>query len=98
MIVFQSNVIEVNNKTLTWYIGVVRIFDWKGGKSNHKSHVMTSTKFFEEELFTGQKYRGMEDRKPGPGLACNLGFDKEKGLELKVKKMSELEDVVSKLV
>ena len=37
----------------------------------------------------------------GPGLACNLGFAKEKGLDSKLKrfpKLSKLEDVVSKLV
>ena len=43
----------------------------------------------------------MEDQKPGPGLAYNLGFAKEKGLEPKVKKifkLSKLGDVVSKLL
>ena len=33
----------------------------------------------------GQRYRRMEDQKPGPRLACNLGFANEKGLEPKVK-------------
>ena len=59
-------------------------------------------KFFRKEgLFMGQRYRRMEDQKPWPGLACNLGFAKEKGLEPKVKKLlklSKLGDVVSKLV
>ena len=32
----------------------------------------------------------MEDQKPGPGLAFNLGFATEKGLELKVKKISKI--------
>ena len=32
-----------------------------------------------------QRYRIMEDQKPVPGLACNLGFSKEKVLELKLK-------------
>ena len=38
----------------------------------------------------GQSYRRMEDQKPGPGLARNLGFAKEKGLEPKVKKISKI--------
>ena len=42
--------------------------------------------FRKEELLTEQRYRRMEDQKPGPGLACNLGFAKEKRLEPKVKK------------
>ena len=57
--------------------------------------------FLKEELFTRQRYRRMEDQKPVPGLACNMGFAKEKGLEPKVKKfpkLAELGDVVSKLV
>ena len=45
MIVFHSSVIKVNTKTLTWYIGEAKIFDW-GEKPNRKSHVMTSSKFF----------------------------------------------------
>ena len=48
---------------------------------NRESHVMTSSKFFQKrDIFTGQRYRRMEDQKLGPGLACNLGFAKEKGL------------------
>ena len=37
MIVFQSNVIKVNKKTLARYIGVAKIFDWgrKGQTANH---------------------------------------------------------------
>ena len=38
----------------------------------------------------GQRYRRKEDQKPWPGLACNLDFDKEKGHECKVKKISKL--------
>ena len=38
----------------------------------------------------GQRYRRMEGRKLGPGLACNLDFTKEKGLESKVKKISKI--------
>ena len=43
----------------------------------------------------------MEDQKPVPGLACNMGFANEKGLEPKVKKfpkLAKLGNVVSKLV
>ena len=35
----------------------------------------------------------MEDQKPGPGLACNLGFAKEKRLKSKVKKISKIVQV-----
>ena len=49
--------------------------------------------FREEGFFTGQRYRRMEDQKPGPGLACNLSFATEKGLEPKVKKISETVEV-----
>ena len=49
-----------------------------------------------------QRYRRMEDQKPGPGLTCNLGFClKKKDLNLKFKrfpKLSWLGDVLSKLV
>ena len=38
--------------------------------------------FFLWEKDTG--YRRMENQKQGPGLACNLDFAKEKGLEPKV--------------
>ena len=61
------------------HIGVARIFDWGGGP-NRKSHAMTSSQFFEEELFMGQRYRRMEGEKLGTGLASNLGFASGKGL------------------
>ena len=35
----------------------------------------------------------MEDQKPGPGLACNLDFTKEQGLEPKVKKVSKIVEI-----
>ena len=38
----------------------------------------------------GQRYRRMEDQKPGPGLACNLDFAKSEGLEPKVEKVPKL--------
>ena len=101
MIVFQSIVIKVNKKTLTRYVGVFRIFDW-GERPNRKSHVMTSSIFFKKRDFLQNKDTvEWRFKKPGPGLACNLGFAKEKGLELKVKrfpKLSNLGDVVRKLV
>ena len=79
--------IKVNKKTLT--IGVARIFDWVEGKPQITLNDVI--KFFGEEgLFTGQRYRRMKDQKRGPGLACNLGFAKEKGLESKVKKISKI--------
>ena len=57
--------------------------------------------FRKEGLFTGQRYRRMEDQKPGLGSACNLDFAKERRLEPKVKrfpKLAKFGDVVSKLV
>ena len=62
---------------------------------------MTSSKFFEEGLFTRQRYHAMKDQKARPGLTCNMGFAKEKGLQPKFKrfsKLSTLGDVVSKPV
>ena len=91
MIVFQSNVIKVNKKTLTRYISVARIFD-RGERSNRKITRNDVIKIFRKEgLFTGQRYRRLEDQKPGPGLACNLGFDGEKGPEPKLKKISKID-------
>ena len=37
----------------------------------------------------GQRYRRMEDQKPGSDLARNLDFVKGGGLEPKIKKLSE---------
>ena len=34
-----------------------------GGGLNHKSHEMTSSKFFPKQVFVGQRYRRMEDLK-----------------------------------
>ena len=85
--------IKANKKTSTRYICVARIFDWRG-RPNRKSYVMTSSKFFEKRrIFTGLRYRRMEDQKPGPRLACNLSFARKKRLELKVKKISEIVEV-----
>ena len=91
MIVFQLSVIKVNKKTLTKYVGVARFFLIGGGKTKPQITRKDVIKIFREEgLFTEQKYRRMEDQKPGPGLACNLGFAKEKILEPKVKKISKI--------
>ena len=38
----------------------------------------------------GQRYRKIEDQKPGPGLECNLDFAKEKELETYLKKISKM--------
>ena len=49
----------------------------------------------------GQRYRKIEDQKPGPELAWNLDFAKGEGLEPNGKifsKLSKLVDEVSKLV
>ena len=40
--------------------------------------------FSKREIFMGQRYRKMEQQKLGPGLECNLDFDKRKRLEPKV--------------
>ena len=89
MIVFQSNVIKVKKKTLTRYIGVTRIFDW--GEAKPQITRNDVIKIFQKKgLFIRQRYRRMEIQKPGPTLACNLGFAKEKGLEPKVKKISKI--------
>ena len=50
-----------------------------GGGLNHKSHEMTSSKFSEEEVFVGQRYRSMEDLKPLP-VGTYQDFVKGKGL------------------
>ena len=84
MIVFQSSVIKVNKKKiLTRYIGVARIFD-SGGEAKPPITRNDVIKFLEEGLFAGQRYRRMEDQKPGPGLAYKLSFAKEKGFEPKL--------------
>ena len=80
------------------YIGVARIFDWRGG-SNCKTHATTLSKFFKKRIFLWEKdILKLRIGSPGPELACNLDFAKGKGLEPKVKKLSKLGDVVSKLV
>ena len=38
----------------------------------------------------GQRYRKMEDQKPGPRLAWNLDFAKGKGLKPKFKKIAKI--------
>ena len=43
------------------FIGLPRIFDWGG--LNHKSHAMTSSKFFQKGSTCVQKYRKTEDLK-----------------------------------
>ena len=48
MIVFQSNAIKVKKKTFLRYVGVARIFDWRG-RPNSKSHAMTYSIFFEKK-------------------------------------------------
>ena len=54
MIVFQSNVTKAKKKSFTRYIGVTRIFDWRGGP-NRKSHAMTLSEFFEKRDFLWDK-------------------------------------------
>ena len=68
MVVFQSNVIKADKKTLTRYLGVARIFDWREAKPPISRNDVIKI-FQKEGLFTGQKYRGMEVQKQAPGLA-----------------------------
>ena len=90
MIVFQSNVIKVDKKTLTRYIGVARIFDWEGEAEPQLKRDDVIKIFPKQGLFTGQRYRRMEDQKPVPGLAWNLSFAKKKGLEPKLKNVFKI--------
>ena len=46
---------KTSGKTITWVIGVARIFDWGGGGQNHKSHAITSSETSKEEFFGGAK-------------------------------------------
>ena len=49
----------------------------------------------------GQRYRRIDDQKPGPGLACNLILQKGKDLKQKSRrfpKFSKLGELESKLV
>ena len=45
--------------------------------------------FRKERLFMEQRYRRMEDQKPGPGLARNKDFALQGGLLPKLEKFSE---------
>ena len=64
---------------------------WLGGKTKPQITRNDVFKVFRKKgLFTGQRCRRMEDQKLEPGLACNLGFAKEKGLKPKVKKISKI--------
>ena len=101
MIVFQSSVIKVNKKTLTRYICVARIFDWRN-RPNHKSHVMTTSKFFEKRDFLLDKDT-VERRIRSRCLGWHVTWVllNKKGLEPKLKrfpKLSKLGDMLSKLV
>ena len=43
-------------KLFTRYIGVARIFDWRGGLMNRKSHAITLSNFFEKVDFSWDKH------------------------------------------
>ena len=61
-----------------------------GGRStNSKSHVMISSKVFQEGLSMVQKYREMKIRGLGSDLTRNQSFAKERKLEPCVKNFSE---------
>ena len=67
-----------------------------GGEGEAKSQITRNDAikiFRKEKLFKGQRYCRMEDKKPGPGLACNLGFAKQKGPEPKVKQIFKIIEV-----
>ena len=72
---------------------------WVGVGANHTQ--WRHQKFSNGRDFLWDKDTVMEDQKPGCGLSCNLDFAKDKDLNQKFKrfpKLSELGDVVSKLV
>ena len=54
------------------------------GGANQKSHAMKSSEIFEGGIFVGQRYRGMEDQKPWPGMVLNREFSKGRRLKPKV--------------
>ena len=88
-IVFQSNVIKVKKKHLRDRLQRRNQDFWLAGKAKPQITRNDVIKIFRKEgLFMEQRYRRMEDQKPRPGLAFNLNFAKEKGLEPKVKKIS----------
>ena len=67
MIVFQSSVMKVHKKRQR-YIGVARIFDW-GTEAKPQITRNDIIKIFRKKgLFTKQRYRRMEDQKPGAGF------------------------------
>ena len=68
MIAFQSSVMKVHKKTLTRYIGVARIFDWGTEAKPQITRNDVIKNFRKKGLFTEQRYRRMEDQKPGPGF------------------------------
>ena len=101
MIVFQSNVIKVKEKTFTRYVGVARIFDLRGGP-NCKSHAMRLSNFFKKGDFLRDKnIVKWRIRSRDLGWYVTWILRKGKDLNHKLKffpKLSKLEDGVSKLV
>ena len=60
-------------------IRVARVFSWRRGGPNRKSHAIMPSKIFEEELFMGQRHRNMEDHKPWACFGTEPEFcEKEK--------------------
>ena len=74
--------IKVSKKTLTRYISEGRIFDW--GEANRKSHVMTSSIFFEKRNFLLNKDI-VEWRIIIGGLGWHVSWIMRKGKDLKQK-------------
>ena len=77
-------------KTLTRYLSTAKIFDWRRviPQITHNDVIKI---FRYEGLLIKQRYRTMEDQKPGPGLACSLDFAKGEGvIEPKVKTISKV--------
>ena len=90
MIVFQSNVIKVDKKTLTRYIGVAGIFDWEREAKPQITRNGVINIFRKEGLFMGQIYRTMEDRSWGLGWHVTWVLLKKKDLNLNLKRFSKL--------
>ena len=93
MIVFRSNVLKVKKKPFVRYIGVARIFDWRGGP-NRKSHAITLSKFFEKRDFLWDKdIVKWRIRSRGLGWHVIWILLKENDLNQKLKKISKIVQV-----
>ena len=90
MIVIQSNVIKVKKKTFTRYIGVAKIFDWRG-EPNRKTHAMTLPQVFKKRDFLCNKdIVKWRIRSQGLGWHVTRILLKRKDLNQKLKNFPKL--------